>query len=357
MFDWLYRIFGTILSFFNDLTGHYALALILYALVFKIVFLPFSIKTQKNQIAMAKLRPKMAKIEKKYAGRNDRATLQKKQQELMELQQKEGYNPLSGCLPLLLQLPLIIFLYNVIRNPLEYICKWSDEMITKVCNVIGYSAETNAAKIDQIGAIGAIRNYIESTGAATAKIGDYTVALEELPNFMIGNVNLAAIPSFAAFNLLLLIPFLAAGFQWLSMWLSRRWQGMQPTGGDAQSQMSMRIMDIAMPLMTVWFAFSFSGMLGLYWIYQSIFAIIQQYALSKAMPLPKYTEAEIREIEKAEKEKAKAQRAALQSQPKVKSLHYIDDDDYDALPEMKNKTEKKGTMGLSSSELKDDKKN
>ena len=62
MFDWLYQIFGTILAFFNDITGHYALALVLYALVFKIVFLPFSLKTQKNQIAMAKLRPKMAKI-------------------------------------------------------------------------------------------------------------------------------------------------------------------------------------------------------------------------------------------------------------------------------------------------------
>ena len=102
--NWLYNIFGTILSFFNQITGSYALALVLYALVFKIVFLPFSIKTQKNQIAMAKLRPKLAKIEKKYAGRTDRATLQKKQQEIMEMQQKEGYNPLSGCLPLLLQL-------------------------------------------------------------------------------------------------------------------------------------------------------------------------------------------------------------------------------------------------------------
>jgi membrane protein insertase Oxa1/YidC/SpoIIIJ len=141
------------------------------------------------------------------------------------------------------------------------------------------------------------------------------------------------------------------------MWLTRKWQGNTTMGGDAQSQMSMRIMDVTMPLMTLWFTFSFSGMLGVYWIYQSIFAIAQQYALSKAMPLPKYTESEIREIEKAEKEKAKAQRAAIQSQPKTKSLHYIDDDDYDTLPEIQKSTEKKGTMGLSSSDLKDDKKN
>ena len=351
MFDWLYQIFGTILAFFNDITGHYALALILYALVFKIVFLPFSIKTQKNQIAMAKLRPKMAKIEKKYAGRTDRATLQKKQQEIMELQQKEGYNPLSGCLPLLLQLPLIIFLYNVIRKPLSYICKWSAEAIDKVLAITGGDAA------DQILAIGKIEEYIAANPDGAAKIEEIVGKSIELPNFELFGVNLASTPSLQDFSLLLLIPVLAAGFQWLSMWLTRKWQGNTAMGGDAQAQMSMRVMDVTMPLMTLWFTFKFSGMLGVYWIYQSIFAIAQQYALSKAMPLPKYTESEIREIEKAEKEKAKAQRAAIQSQPKTKSLHYIDDDDYDTLPEIQKSTEKKGTMGLSSSDLKDDKKN
>ena len=351
MFDWLYQIFGTILAFFNDITGHYALALVLYALVFKIVFLPFSIKTQKNQIAMAKLRPKMAKIEKKYAGRTDRATLQKKQQEIMELQQKEGYSPLSGCLPLLLQLPLIIFLYNVIRKPLQYICKWSTETIDKVLAITGGDAA------DQIVAIGKIEEHIAANPDSVAQIESIIGKTLELPNFELLGVNLASTPSLKEFSLLLLIPVLAAGFQWLSMWLTRKWQGNTTMGGDAQSQMSMRIMDVTMPLMTLWFTFSFSGMLGVYWIYQSIFAIAQQYALSKAMPLPKYTESEIREIEKAEKEKAKAQRAAMQSQPKTKSLHYIDDDDYDTLPEIQKSTEKKGTMGLSSSDLKDDKKN
>lgn len=352
--SWLYNIFGTILSFFNSITGHYALALILYALVFKIVFLPFSIKTQKNQIAMAKLRPKIAKIEKKYAGRYDQATQQKKRQEIMELQQKEGYNPLSGCLPLLLQLPLIIFLYQVIRNPLDYICKWSTEAITKVYALVGYDATTP----DQIAAVGKIKEWVGGDAARIAKLEEIVGAggYSDLPNFMLGGVNLATTPSFSVFNILLLIPVLAAGFQWLSMWLTRKWQGAQPVG-DGQTQASLRVMDFVMPLMTVWFTFQFSGMLGVYWIYQSIFAILQQYVLSKAMPLPKYTEAELREMEKAEKEKAKAQRAALQSQPKVKSLHYIDDDDYEELMEVKKtNTEKKGSMGLSSSDLKDDKK-
>ena len=145
MFDWLYELFGTMLSFFNSITGSYALALLLYALVFKLVFLPFSIKQQKNQIAMAKLTPKIELIKAKYKGRNDQVTLRKQQEEIMALQQKEGYNPLSGCLPLLLQMPLIIFLYNVIRNPLSYIAKIGDEIMVK-CIEIDEKGRVNVSR-------------------------------------------------------------------------------------------------------------------------------------------------------------------------------------------------------------------
>ena len=85
MFDWLYQLFGTMLSWFDSITGSYALALLLYALVFKIVFIPFSIKQQKNQIAMAKLAPKMELIKAKYKGRNDQVTLRKQQEEIMDI--------------------------------------------------------------------------------------------------------------------------------------------------------------------------------------------------------------------------------------------------------------------------------
>ena len=91
-----------------------------------------------------------------------------------------------------------------------------------------------------------------------------------------------------------------------------------------------------MPLMTVFLAFSFSAMLGLYWVYQSALSIVQSYILSKTMPLPKYTEEELKAMKRAQKEAEKAQRAALKAQPKYKSLHYIDDDDYDVLPSIKN---------------------
>ena len=89
MLNWLYNLLGTLLYWFSSITGgSYALALLLYALVFKILFLPFSIKQQKNQIKMAKLTPKIELIKAKYKGRTDRPTTQKMQQEIMELQRK-----------------------------------------------------------------------------------------------------------------------------------------------------------------------------------------------------------------------------------------------------------------------------
>lgn len=342
MFDFLYEIFGTVLSWFNSWTGSYAIALLLFALAFKIVFLPFSIKQQQNQIKLAKLRPKIAKIEKKYAGRNDQPTLQKRQQEIMELQQKEGYSPLSGCLPMLIQLPIIIILYNVIRAPLSYIAKIGDDVIGAVAEIVGGSAA------DQISLIGKIAEYCNSNASGAALLLDKGLDVSTLPDFTLFGANLAAIPSFNPINILVLIPFIAAAFQWLSMWLMKKWNGTaQPTAGaDAQTQMSMRVMDLIMPLMTLFIAFSFSGMLGLYWVYQSILGIVQSFIISRAMPLPHYTAEELREMEKAEKARAKAQREAIKQQPKVKSLHYIDDEDYDSLPELQSSSADDTKKGL-----------
>lgn len=350
MFAWIYNLFGTILSWFNTITGSYAVALILYALMFKIVFLPFSIKQQKNQILMAKLRPKIAKIEKKYAGRTDAATRQKMQQEIMDMQSKEGYSALSGCLPMLLQLPIIIFLYNVIRSPLSYICKFSSEVITKVAEVVGYTAE----KIDEIALITKINEF----GAANVAVEGFDAAL--LPNFNAFGVDLALTPAIGTTPfVLVLIPFLTAAFQWLSMFLTRKMQGNSMSATqDRQTAMSMRIMDLIFPLMSLWIAFSVPGMLGLYWIYQSVLGLIQQFILSKAMPLPKYSAEDIKEIERAEKERAKMQKTALQEKPRYKSLHYIDEDDYEELPELNAKpaaTEKK-ISGIEGAKMKNDDK-
>lgn len=328
--SWIYNLFGTILGFFSDITGgSYALALLLYALVFKILFLPFTIKQQKNQIAMAKLAPKIALIRAKYKGRTDRVTMQKQQEEIMALQQKEGYSPFSGCLPLLLQMPIIIFLYNVIRAPLSYIAKFPKEVIEAVNNLVSPDKA-----LDQISLISKINEYVD----AGKLIEIEGFELSKIPDFNFLGMNLANTPSFSNISWLVIIPFLAALSQWFTMWITRKvnGNGMQMGNDDAQAQMSMKMMDLIMPLMTVFFAFGFSGMLGVYWIYQSLLSIVQTLILAKVMPIPKFTEEDIKAIRKAEKEQEKINREVMKSQPKFRSLHYIDEDDYDELPTVKN---------------------
>jgi YidC/Oxa1 family membrane protein insertase len=125
---------------------------------------------------------------------------------------------------------------------------------------------------------------------------------------------------------------------------------------DPQTAASMKIMDLVMPLMTLWFAFNFSGMLGLYWIYQSVLGVAQTVILAKVMPMPKYTEEELKAMKKAQKEAEKVQRAALKESPKVRSLHNIDEDDYESLPELKTEEERakeKKNQGIDITDIKD----
>ncbi len=370
MFDWLFKLLGAMLSFFNSITGSYALALLLWALVFKIVFIPFSIKQHKNQIAMAKLTPKIELIKAKYRGRTDQKTMQKQQQEIMELQQKEGYNPLSGCLPLLIQLPLIMLLYTVIQSPISYMADLTPEfeaenaavaeadqkdlndVILDVYNFIGeknfvpsektpeYTPAKELSKNSEINLINNINAYIAANEGGKEEIEALGLDVDSIPNFTLFGVNLADQPSFKNISILVLIPFLAAAASWFSMWLTRK---LNNTGlrseADQQTQASMKMMDVMMPLMTLFFAFNFSGMLGLYWVYQSLLGIGQSVILAKAMPLPKFTEEDIKNLNKQKKEAEKAQKEALKAQPKHKSLHYIDEDDYDELPEVKKTAE------------------
>lgn len=98
----------------------YLIALLFFALIMQIILLPLAIKQQKSQILMAKIKPKEMAIREKYKGRNDNVTRQKMTMEIQEMYQKNGYNQFGGCLPLLIQLPIIIILFNIVKAPITY---------------------------------------------------------------------------------------------------------------------------------------------------------------------------------------------------------------------------------------------
>lgn len=361
---------GKFMNWLTGITGgYYVISILIFAILVKLLFIYPSIKQQKSQIKMAKLRPKIYEIEQKYAGRNDQKTLQKKQQEIMELQQREGASPLSGCLPLLIQLPIIILLYNIITNPLRYVLGLSGDITTALTTFVttasaagGFGqAVTSTSTIEILSRLG---DSIPETLKAFPLFSNSAEVYElvkgvSIPDFsFFGLGNLGVSPSLTNFSWLVVIPVLTAAFQWLSMFLMKKWNGSaQTTAGDAQTAASMKMMDLIFPLLTLWMAFNFPAMLGLYWIYQSLIGLLQSWILNKAMPLPKYTDEELRAMQKAEKAKAKQQSKVVKQQPKYKSLHYIDEDDYDELPDVKkNDTGAKAPKNLDVPELKDDRR-
>ena len=334
--------FGYVMQFFNKISGgHYLISLFLFALAIKLITLPFGIKQQKTQIKGAMLRPKMMMIEKKYAGRNDRVTQQKKQQEMMELQQKEGYSPLSGCLPLLIQFPILIALYRIIRMPLKYCVGLADAVVLKLYNALypdhvveAFKKIPDAAHIEMIGQLKEQPDVLREIAG---------IGVEKLPNYNIfGKINLGLRPAFNVaekldgnkWNLfLLIIPFLCGGLALLTTWLSRKLNDNGLNQQMAQQQKtSMFLMNITMPLLQLWIAFSVSGAVGIYWVYTSILGIIQILVLAKVMPLPKYTDEEIRMMQREMKKNGgPGQRTitgtSVDENGKPKSLHYVDDDD------------------------------
>lgn len=334
--------FGYVMQFFNKISGgHYLISLFLFALAIKLITLPFGIKQQKTQIKGAMLRPKMMMIEKKYAGRNDRVTQQKKQQEMMELQQKEGYSPLSGCLPLLIQFPILIALYRIIRMPLKYCVGLADEVVLKLYNALypdhvveAFKKIPDAAHIEMIGQLKEQPDVLREIAG---------IGVEKLPNYNIfGKINLGLRPAFNVaekldgnkWNLfLLIIPFLCGGLALLTTWLSRKLNDNGLNQQMAQQQKtSIFLMNITMPLLQLWIAFGVSGAVGIYWVYTSILGIIQILVLAKVMPLPKYTDEEIRMMQREMKKNGgPGQRTitgtSVDENGKPKSLHYVDDDD------------------------------
>ena len=258
-----------------------------------------------------------------------------------------------------------MWLYTVIRTPLSYIAKFPKETIVKIQNIVSTGFEGMEAiaidkfkNIDQIDLVSKLGEYVSKHG--TSDFAGLDLDFSKIPNFNLFGVNLAETPSFNLIGKgpegwLVLIPILAAVSSWLSMFLMRKWNNNPAsTAADAQSQASMKMMDLMMPAMSLFIAFSFSGMLGVYWIYQSAISILQSFILSRVMPMPTFTEEELKNMQKAQKAAEKAQKEALKAQPKVRSLHYIDADDYDELPEMKNPPKPtKKNAGIEAPQIKD----
>ncbi len=332
--DFFNRLFGYVISFCNKIVGNqYILALFVFAVLMELILLPFGIKQQKNSIKQAKLRPKEMAIRKKYAGRDDMPTKQKMQQEIQELYQKEGYNPMGGCLPMLIQFPIIILLYNVVMNPLKYICGLSSETIGQLVPIVngieGTAFDAAQVATRNVNMISPIRKILETNPAAFSGVSGFNLSAEDLPNLTIfgGAIDLGQTPNFDSFNWLLLIPVLTFVVYFFSMKLTRK-LSYQPVTDDKAMGCSNKMMDVTMPLLSVFITFGVPAAIGVYWIFKSIIGVLKQWILKLAMPIPVFTEEDYKAAEKAMN--VRPDKAPKTKSGKVvRSLHHIDDEDFE----------------------------
>lgn len=324
------QIMGTILKFFNDFTGNYLLALLLIALAVKIILIPLGIKQQKGMQKQARLKPKEMAIRNKYKGRTDQPTMQKMNQEIQALYQSEGYSPLSGCLPMIVQLPILFILYNTIINPLKNMIGYSAETITGITNYlkeIGVAIQ-GRGDIELIAHIednfDGIMSYLQTNNISTAN-----VAIETLPNFdMFGIDNfLADVPTFTSW--LILVPILNLAVAFASQFITKKftYQPMQ----QQQQGMGMKVMMLILPFITFFVALRVPAAIGIYWLFTSLLSTLQTLILYKVMPLPKFTEEDYKAAERELKQSNKSYYSSgnARGMYNEKSSYLEDDDDSD----------------------------
>ena len=342
MFDWLAIPLGYVMYGCSWLVNNnYVLALLLFALAMQILLCPFGIKQQKNMVRQAYLRPKEMAIRKKYAGRNDRTTMQKMQNEIMQLQQEAGYSPFAGCLPMLLQLILVFPIYQVAVRPLEFVAGLSEEVCAKLAELA-----TNAGTAVD-GASGQIQlaSWLSNPANVASIPRDLVVGddgvnvynavteLEFIPDVTLFGQDLGVTP-WSAFGesywWLVFIPVINLALMYLSQLITKRLQYKSTLQEQANGQMTgLNMFMLAMPLLTMGITFGFASAIGIYWIFRTILSMLQQFILYKTMPYPKFTEEDYKNAEKEMKGKRVSRVPAdyVPGDRPIRSLHHIDDDE------------------------------
>lgn len=338
----LETLFGYVMRGCYWLTHNYVVSLLLFALVFQLVLFPLGWKQQKNMVKQAMLRPQEMAIRKKYAGRNDQKTMQRMQNELMELQQKNGYSPLAGCLPMLVQMIIIFPLYWVVIRPLQYCGGLTYSTCYSLANALelpfakGQPASTtfqvdiarrlsegwrpDAALVDSDG-----KNVLDAVNAMINRFGG------DIPNATLFGVDVGVNPFDALKSAswwLIFIPILNLGLMYLSQFISKKLNYQSVQQETQQKAGSMKIMMYVLPLMTFFVTANFASAIGIYWIFRTILSMAQQFILYKVMPYPTFTEEDYKQAEKDFKKGITAPSSSrVIPEREYRSLHHIDDDD------------------------------
>ena len=323
--------FGYLLDWLYQFTNNYGVALILFAVLVKLILLPVTAKSKKSSMKMSRLTPRLNEIREKYA--NDP---QKQNEAMTALYKEEGVSMAGGCLWGFVPLLILIPLYTVVRQPIVYMLHETAEVAEQIVQIIKTAAPdlfSANSYYDQLIAAQQIPNY---AGAIQAAIPEISADTLEGVKFTFLNIDLSTVPSFNIFAWktydwptigAFLIPLLSAGSQVLSMFVSMKQNNSvvtdkngvhdAETAKNSQANQSGKTMMWMMPLMSLWIGFTVPAGLSLYWFVQGIVSLGMDVLLTQkyrkiydaedAVRLQKAMEADRLE---AEKERVRAERRA-----------------------------------------------
>lgn len=304
------------------------LCIILFTIVMKTLMIPLTIKQQKTTKLMSVTNPEIQAIQKKYKGKSDQESMQRQNVEIQAVYEKYGTSMTGGCLPLLIQMPILLALYRVIYNIPAYVPSvrvYFDNVVTPLMGQADYAQKlqeiTNIAtacggKLDKFDFTNANRlvdmlykfstsqwGELQSLFPAISDVIGQNAAVVERMNTFLG-LNMAEapgwVPSFAW-----IIPVLAAVSQWFS---TKLMSGNQPsTSADAENPMaqSMKTMTTTMPLFSAFICITMPAGLGIYWIATSVVTIIQQLIVNAYMDKVNIDDMIAKNLEKVNKKRAK----------------------------------------------------
>ncbi len=318
--------FGYLLDLLYQFTTNYGLALILFAILIKLVLLPASIKSKKSSMKMSRISPRVQALQEKYAGDQ-----QKQNEAIQALYREEGVSMGGGCLWSFLPLLILFPLYAVVRQPITYMLHETAEVAAQMVAIIKEAVPAAFGKNEyyyEMVAAPMIPQFAEELKGIVANPG----TLEGL-NFNFLGINLGVVPNWKiwtweVFNWAaiggFLLPLVSTGIQFLSMFISQKQNnsvitnetGLQDEemAKKSQANQSTQTMLYMMPLMTLWIGFTVPGALSIYWAIQGLISTVQDLILTKHFRKVYDAEDAVRRERAAEQEKLEAEKERIRAE-------------------------------------------
>ena len=275
LYDLLAVPFGWILSFFYNISHNYLLSIFIITLITRLILLPSSIKQQKSSAAQMRMQSKIRRIQEMYKGDQ-----QKINEETQALYQREGFSPMtSGCLPLLIQFPVMIGLYSAIRSPLTNVLHLGSGIVEALTNAVQEIADiSNQARFTvELEVIKHIEELMQK-GVSEVSPETFQTILTFKDKLQLGALDLADTPDVKAFSLLWLLPIISGVTALLtSVFMMIRQKKQNP--GQPNNAMMMGCTFLMGPAMSIYFGFIFPGAISLYWIIGNLLSFVQTVVL------------------------------------------------------------------------------